>query len=137
MKCVLLKTETIYFKIINKRRLVGRYYNKILSNIPELQILTELNKSEDVYQLYSVLMKNPNKRNELQEYLLKRGIYTKIYFAPIHLKSFYRKKFGYKVNDLPITEKIAERIITLPFSPNFSTNDQDYIVNQIKSFFNL
>lgn len=121
--------------IIKKRRLIGKNYDNMLSSISGLQVLHEFTGSEDVYQLYSVFLKDSNKRNELQEYLLQKGIFSKIYFAPIHLKSFYRNKYGYKENDLPITEMISKKIITLPFSLNFSIEDQNYIVKSIKTFF--
>jgi len=88
-----------------------------------------------VYQLYSLLLKDPEKREGSQNFLLEKGIYTKIYFMPIHLKTFYREKFGYKKGLLPITERISKRILTLPFSLRFIEQDQDYIIEAINDFF--
>ena len=122
-------------KIIELRRKIGKFYDNNLSKIPQIQIFPEIKDSRNVYQLYSVLLKNPEKRNELQAYLLEKGIYTKVYFFPIHLKSFYREKFGYKKGDLPITEKLSDKIVTLPFSLRFKESDQDYIINCIRDFF--
>ena len=121
--------------IIELRRKIGKFYDNNLSKIPQIQIFPEIKNSRNVYQLYSLLLKNPEKRNELQAYLLEKGIYTKVYFYPIHLKSFYREKFGYKQGDLPITEKLSDKILTLPFSLRFKESDQDYIINCIKDFF--
>ncbi|MFW9938508.1 MAG: DegT/DnrJ/EryC1/StrS family aminotransferase [Candidatus Thorarchaeota archaeon] len=121
--------------IINLRRRVGNYYNENLKDLNEIQILPELEGSETVYQLYSILLHDSEKREELQDYLLENGIYTKVYFYPIHLKTFYKKKFGYKEGSLPITEKISKKILTLPFSLGFTQEDQDYIINRIKDFF--
>ena len=122
-------------RIIELRRKVGKYYDNNLVKIPQIQILPEIKNSTNVYQLYSVLLKNPEERNELQAYLLEKGIYTKVYFFPIHLKTFYREKFGYKKGDLPITEDLSDKIITLPFSLGFKESDQDYIINCIKDFY--
>ena len=123
-------------KIIELRRKVGKYYDENLKGTSEVQIIPELSGNRTVYQLYSLLLKNPDNRNDLQNYLVEKGIYTKIYFYPIHLKSFYREKFGYKRGLLPITEEIADKILTIPISLRFTPEDQDYIINHIKAFFN-
>ena len=67
--------------------------------------------------------------------MLENGIFTKIYFPPIHLKTFYKKKYGYNEGSLPITEKISKKILTLPFSLRFSEEDQNYIIKKVKDFF--
>ncbi len=122
-------------RIIELRRKVGKYYDNNLVKIPQIQIFPEIKDSINVYQLYSLLLKNPEKRNELQAYLLEKGIYSKVYFFPIHLKTFYREKFGYKKGYLPITEDLSDRIITIPFSLGFKESDQDYIINCIRDFY--
>ncbi len=124
-------------KIIDLRREKGKYYDKLLEKIPEIQVIPELKGSRIVYQLYSIIIKSPEKRNDLQKYLLEKGIFTKVYFMPIHLKTFYRNKYGYHENLLPITEKISNKILSLPFSLKFSNQDQDYILNCLKDFFKI
>ena len=47
------------------------------------RIITENTNFREVYQLYSILLKDPNKRPALQDFLLENNIYTKIYFPPI------------------------------------------------------
>jgi len=122
-------------KIIELRRDVGKFYDENLKSIPQIQILPELDGFRTVYQLYTVILKNFKERENLQAYLLKNGIYTKVYFYPIHLKTFYKKKFEYHNGDFPVTEEIANKILTLPISLRFTGEDQDFIVNKIKSFF--
>ncbi len=107
-----------------------------MNAISEIQIIPELDGFKNVYQLYSVLLKSPEKRKDLQNFLLENGIYTRFFFYPIHLKTFYKQKFGYAEGDLPITENISKRILTLPFSLRFTKDDLSYIINKIKQFFN-
>ena len=123
-------------KIIELRRKIGEYYNEHLKKIREVQILPELNGFRTVYQLYSLKLKNPDNRKDLQNYLFEKGIYTKIYFYLIHLKSFYLNKFGFERGSLPITEEISNKILSLPISLKFTPEDQDYIINNIEAFFN-
>lgn len=83
-----------------------------------------------VYQLYTIFA---NKRDELKNYLANRGIMTKVYFSPIHTTYFYRNVLGYKCK-LPITERLAENVLTLPMHPFLTFDEIDYIVNEIKNF---
>ncbi|MGB5909772.1 MAG: DegT/DnrJ/EryC1/StrS family aminotransferase, partial [Promethearchaeia archaeon] len=121
--------------IIELRRQIGKYYDENLNNVSQIQIIPELEGFRTVYQLYSILLKNIEAREELQNYLLDHGIYTKVYFYPIHLKTFYKEKFGYREGDLPKTEEISKKILTLPFLLRSTNKDQDYIINTLKKFF--
>jgi len=122
-------------KIIALRRQIGQYYDNNLSKISQIQIIPELEHQRTVYQLYSIYLNNPQKKEELQNYLLENGIYSKVYFYSIHLKTYYKKKFGYSEGSLPKTEEISKKILSLPFSLRFTDEDQDYIINKIESFF--
>ena len=121
-------------KLIELRRRIGKSYDEKLIDISQIQIIPELDNSQTVYQLYSIMLKNPEIRSDLQQFLLENGIYTKVYFNPIHLKTFYKKKFGYQEGDLPKTEQLSKRLLTLPLSLNFTEKDQNYIVTKIKEF---
>jgi len=127
------KIETI----IGLRREKGKYYDKILTKVPQIKINPELEGTRTVYQLYTIFLKNPKDRSNLQEFLLNNGIYTKIYFPPIHLKTYYKNKYGYKEGDFPNTEKISKKILSLPFSLRFKDSDQNYIATRIKQFFEI
>jgi dTDP-4-amino-4,6-dideoxygalactose transaminase len=120
--------------IIEKRQNVGKYYDQILNDIKDIQIIQTDKNTRHVYQLYSILLKNPYNRSSLQKFLLENGIYTKIYFSPIHQKKFYSKKYP-NIRDLPITENISSKILTLPLSLNFQQEDQNFIAKKIRQFF--
>ena len=122
-------------KLIGFRREKGEFYDRHLKKIPEIQLFREIKDIKKVYQLYSLMINKPELRVDLQEFLLENGIVTKIYFYPIHLKSFYRKKYGYREGSLPITEEISKKILTLPMSLRFKNEDQEYIINKINEFF--
>ena len=62
-------------QLIDLRRQRGKYYDELLKNNMDIQILPELEGQKTVYQLYSVLVNDFNKRDALQEYLKEREIY--------------------------------------------------------------
>jgi perosamine synthetase len=68
-------------------------------------------------------------------YLADNGIQTKVFFLPVHLTQFYRQKFGYKGGELPMTEKVASEVLTLPLYPALTQDEMDYIAQEIMNFF--
>jgi perosamine synthetase len=54
-------------------------------------------------------------RNEILRRLRGAGIGCSNYFAPVHLMSYIRESLGTAEGDFPVTERIAERTIALPF----------------------
>jgi len=85
----------------------------------------------NVYQLYTILA---NKRDELKQYLAEKGIMTKVYFPPVHQTHFYKNVLGYKC-ELPVTEEIAEKALTLPMYPCLTNEELDYMVMEINNFY--
>jgi perosamine synthetase len=121
--------------IIHLRRKIGQFYDQNLINSQHIEIIPEIKGQRTVYQLYSIFLKNPEVRKNLQNYLLENQIYTKVYFHPIHLKKFYRENFNFDKGHLPITEKISRKLLSLPLSFNFTQEEQMHIIQTIESFF--
>jgi len=72
-------------------------------------------------------------RDDIMKKLQKKGVACSNYFAPIHLQPFYRKLFGYKPGDFPVTEDISNRTIALPFFNAITFEQIDYVVDTLKS----
>lgn len=72
-------------------------------------------------------------RDRIMMQLRERGIGCNNYFAPIHLQPFYVEKFGFKKGDFPVTERIADRTIALPFHPNLPEADVDEVCKVLRS----
>lgn len=89
----------------------------------------QLNKQSHVWHLFVVSTKH---RTLLQEYLTQHNIQTLIHYpTPPHKQLAYKK---YNSINLPITEKIHNNVISLPFSSVLSTIEIDYIINTINEF---
>lgn len=122
-------------KIIKMRQENARYISTRLKKFPQIQVPHSPEGHEHIYQMYTVKLPNKKIRNELHEFLLKKHIFSKVYFDPIHLTSFYMDKFGTKQGILPITEKIAEQVLTIPLYPSMTAEEKDYLVDSISEFF--
>jgi dTDP-4-amino-4,6-dideoxygalactose transaminase len=73
-------------------------------------------------------------RDDLVAYLGEKGIGTGIYYPiPIHKQPLYQK-LGFE-DTLPVSERFAEEVLSLPVHPAVSEDDLDYIIKTIKEYF--
>ena len=119
-------------KIIQMRREKAAYYTKKLSKINDIRTPNESKDEYHVYQLYTIELPTKKIRDHLQQHLTRAGIMTKVYFEPIHLKTYYTKEFNYKKNDLPATEEMAEKVLTLPLYPTLTKKEMNYIISVVE-----
>jgi len=120
-------------KVAEMRRKNASYYTTHLKNIEGITPPMPPANFYHVYQMYTIQVEK-RLRDGLKEYLLSQGIFTKIYFDPVHLTKFYREKFGYKEGDLPITEEISKKVLTLPMYPTLEKEEVKYVVDNISRF---
>jgi perosamine synthetase len=119
-------------KIIKLRRENAEYLtSKISREIKEIRPQTCRDDRYCVYQMYTI---EAEERDDLMRYLAESGIMTKVYFSPVHHTHFYKKVLGYEVN-LPVTEDLSSRVLTLPFYPAMAREEMDYVVHQIRGFY--
>jgi dTDP-4-amino-4,6-dideoxygalactose transaminase len=73
------------------------------------------------------------RREALAAGLKSRGIPTAVYYAkPLHQQVAYRK-YPVAGNGLPISERIAAEVLSLPMHPYLEEAEQDFIVNAVKA----
>lgn len=70
-------------------------------------------------------------RNRLREYLLKNNIEVGIHYKPNH------KLSKYKQNDLPVTDYVYDQVLTLPCHFDLTIEEQDYVIKNIRDFYEL
>ncbi len=122
-------------KIIELRRTHAYYLNQRLSEIKGIQIPLELPGHYSVYQMYTLKLENKKMRDQLQMYLANKKIMSKVYFNPVHLKTIYRKIYGYKEGDLPQTEDLSNKVLNIPLYPSMNPEELDYLTQSISQFF--
>jgi perosamine synthetase len=116
-------------------RVAERYIAK-LREMPELVMPAPYREGAISWFVFVVRLADrftQRERDAVLAYLREQGIGTNNYFSPVHLQGFYREKFGYKPGDFPVTEKIAARTIALPFYNRLSEEDQDLVIEVLKS----
>jgi dTDP-4-amino-4,6-dideoxygalactose transaminase len=119
-------------KWIKRRREIAKIYDQGLREIPEV-IRPPAPDSDkihfDVYQNYVI---RAEKRDELREFLTKKGVETLIK-DPI--PNHWQKGLGLEKFKLPNTERFAKEIISLPIYPELKNWQVEYVIDCIKRFY--
>ena len=111
-----------------KRKILASNYTQNLSDL-DLVLPLEAEGNEHSYHLYVV--RHPQ-RDKIIQQLGEKNINLKInYPHPIHLMPAYNH-LGYKVGDLPVTEKISKEIFSLPMYPTMSEQEQNIICKSLR-----
>lgn len=83
------------------------------------------------YHLYVLEVEN---RFELYNYLRSKNIFAQIHYIPCHLMPYYRQ-LGWKEGDMPNAEAYYKNCISLPMYPTLSDEEQNYVIDTIKGFY--
>ena len=122
-------------KIIKMRQENAKYFSSRFSKYSQIKVPNPPSGYEHIYQMYTIRLSDKKTRDGLHDHLSKKGVFSKVYFNPIHLTSFYREKFGMSEGLLPMTEKISQQVLTLPIYPNMTSEEKDYLINSVTEYF--
>jgi dTDP-4-amino-4,6-dideoxygalactose transaminase len=115
-----------------RRKLVD-IYRKELQVCEGISIPFLTFKGNASCHLFPILVTPPVDRNSLMVRLKDFGIQTSVHYPPIHLFSFYRKRFGFKIGMLPKTEDVSRREVTLPLHPRMNEKDVKWIAKKVRA----
>jgi dTDP-4-amino-4,6-dideoxygalactose transaminase len=119
-------------KYLNKKETIAQKYNKAFKKNVAIQIPDILPYSKHARHLYTIWV-DPKKRDEYLNLLQEAGIGVAVNFRVIHLMTYYKKKYKYKVGDFPVAEKIGDSTITLPFYPKLTDKEIQYVINAVNN----
>ena len=129
MAAILLPKVELFPEEIELRQKVANRYTQLLKDVVKTPVVRDYNVS--AWAQYSIL--HPN-REKVMDGLKKEGIPTAVYYPkPLHLQEAF-KHLGGKMGDLPVSEKNAADVFSIPMHPYLSNADQDKIVNAIKKY---
>ena len=114
---------------VERNRIAERYNNEV--DNPHIVPLKTRPGSNNIYHQYVI---HSDLRDELMNYLKDNEIGTIIHYPiPPHLQKAY-EYLGYKKGDLPVAEKYADEVLSLPMYNGMSKQEQDYVIEKLNSF---
>jgi len=113
------------------RRAIAQAYNHLLEHIPGLSLPQDKSGQGHIWNQYTIRV-DKGERDRLREELEKKDISSMVYYPiPLHLQPVYQN-LGYRLGDLPISEKISKQVLSLPMFPNLSSEEQERIAYALK-----
>lgn len=121
---VLAKLERFPWEI-ERRAALGQRYTELLRNSGDrLHLLTLRPDRSSVYAQYTVLARN---REQLQAELKAHGVPTAVHYPlSLHQQPAYRQ-YGAELH-FPVSETLAQQVMSLPIYPDMNVQTQDAIV---------
>jgi dTDP-4-amino-4,6-dideoxygalactose transaminase len=132
MQAAVLRTKLPHLDGWNAgRRRAAAEYNRLLAPLPMITPRVGAG-NEHTYHLYVIRVRD---RDGLQNHLKQAGVATGIHYpVPIHLQAAYRD-LGYKQGDFPITETLADEILSLPIYAELTNDAVAYVAAAMADYF--
>jgi len=133
LQAEILNVKLKYLNDLTKTRVtLADNYNKLLSGIGDIVLASVAPNCTHVYHQFVI---RTNKRDALQEHLIKNGVGCLIHYPiPPHMQEAY-KELNYKEGQFPLAEKMAKTSLSLPLYPGLKKEEQEYVAETIKKFF--
>jgi len=131
MKAAILLVKLHYLDEFTKRRraVAARYDARLVSsNVTTPQVS---DGCTHVYHQYTI---QTDRRDELRAFLQSQGVSSAVYYpVPLHLQPCFAS-LGYGTGDLPVTERVCGRVLSLPCHPMLEDDDLDYVASCVRAF---
>jgi UDP-2-acetamido-2-deoxy-ribo-hexuluronate aminotransferase len=134
IQAAVLDVKLKYLDDFSERRNgAADYYDNYMTLFPEIELPRRVPYSNHVFHQYTIRVKN-GKRDALKDYLNSVGIPSMVYY-PIPLykqKAFAKYHVG---QELPMTEKLCNEVLSLPIHTEMKDETQKYILDKINNFY--
>jgi dTDP-4-amino-4,6-dideoxygalactose transaminase len=113
-----------------QRRAVAARYDAALGEIVGLSVPQRTVDSSHVFHQYTLKCDSEAMRDALKKHLMDLGIPSMIYYPiALHRQTAYKQ-----VVNLPVSEDLCNRVLSLPICPELNIEQQDYIIHNIRNF---
>ncbi|MFD2248196.1 DegT/DnrJ/EryC1/StrS family aminotransferase [Pontibacter ruber] len=133
LQAAVLRVKLQHLDNLNaERQRLAQVYLQELQSIDDLVLPKTAPNCSHVYHIFNI--RTPQ-RDQLKVWLQERGIHTAIHYpVPIHLQPAYTF-LKYKPGDFPVAEELAATSLSLPLFPGMRYEEQEHVIQSIKSFF--
>jgi dTDP-4-amino-4,6-dideoxygalactose transaminase len=128
---VLSEKLTVFADEIEARNQVAARYESALEEVVSVPRIPAGTTS--VWAQYTVRLPNGRDRDAVAAKLKASGVPTAVYYAkPLHGQSAYRDYPG-AGNGLPVSDRLASEVLSLPMHPYLDEGTQDHIVAALRA----
>lgn len=125
---------------ITARRSAADYYDHAFADQKKIKTPFRTHYSHHVFHQYTLVLDGienvTEKRNGLNEFLAKNNIPSMIYYpVPGHRQKVF-EQFSDKALNLPVTDWLTERVISLPMHTELDEEQLNFISSKVLEFLN-
>jgi len=115
-----------------RRQAIAAQYNELFAGT---DLITPEIPAGGRHVFYCYAIRVPGgRRDALRVHLAERGIGTQIHYpVPIHMQEA-AQFLGYRKGDLPVTEKVAGEVLSLPMYPELTKAQIDRVATSVTEF---
>ena len=115
------------------RREWDSLYRELLAELcPAIAVPFGDHLGESACHLLPILLPEGSPREPFMETMKGRGIQTSIHYPPVHLFSAYHRAGQATGSNVPLTESVASREVTLPLYPALTQADVRSVVDAVR-----
>ncbi len=115
-----------------RRAAIARRYDAALAGLP----LTPPPVRPQTRHAYHLYVAAGADRTGLAAHLAQRGIGTAVHYpVPVHRQKGYAARVRVPREGLPVTERLVERIVSLPMFPELDDGEVARVIEAVRSFF--
>jgi dTDP-4-amino-4,6-dideoxygalactose transaminase len=115
-----------------RRRTIAGQYQKGLAGLPLAQPAVRA-RSQHAYHLYVVACDH---RDALSKHLSGAQVGCAVHYpVPVHLQKGYAERAILPKDGLPVTTRLAARILTLPLYPELSDESVAYVIASVRGYY--
>lgn len=135
IQAAILRVKLLHLDDYHQRRQeAAAWYDSSLSDLPGVTLPHRSSFSTHIFHQYTLQVPSL-KRDELRQYLQEKEIPSMVYYpGPLHLQKAYQD-LGYKEGDLPVSEDLCRRVLSLPMHTELEKDQLEYISKQLHHYF--
>ena len=117
-----------------RRALTTLYREQLEELIPTIVVPFTESRGTSACHLFPILLPIEYDRTSFMEHMKTNGIQTSIHYPPIHKFQTYSQG-NEALSNLPMTENVAGREVTLPLYAGLTDDNIAYVVQTVRSAF--
>lgn len=118
-----------------EREAIAAAYREALSTVTEVDLPASLADRVHSWHLFPIRLRLERltiERDGFVSRLRERGIGFSVHWRPLHLHPYYQETFGWRTEDLPVSSREWQRLVSLPIFPGMTAGEVEQVVTAIR-----
>ncbi len=111
-----------------RRKKIAEIYDRELCGVPGVS--TPVRARDHIFNQY--IVKIAKNRDNFARGMIEHGVKVGLHYIPVHLLSYYKKKYDYRVTDFPVALRVYGQVLSLPIYAAMNDDEVAYVCEVVK-----